>query len=176
MCSEYYEQYWKYSFNTSVIQTVFNTFLSMLDTRFHGMIKVARLLPIVAIKLFQFQFYQLNSKVIGNSGQKEKLTELLGDCSSVLIHFLISIISGEAVLPEEYGGTNGTIDEHRYVKYFRTHCQLWILKRSQFATIDYCKGVSGKRRLISRETGWWSSPNTGINSAQTGLLIELDNC
>merc|ERR1719229_1998159 len=58
----------------SVIQTVFNTFLSMLDTRFHGMIKV-----------------------IGNSGQKEKLTELLG----------------EAVLPEEYGGTNGTIDEHR---------------------------------------------------------------
>ena len=40
--------------STSVIQTVFNTFLSMLDTRFHGMIKVARLLPIVAIKLFQF--------------------------------------------------------------------------------------------------------------------------
>ena len=67
--------------STSVIQTVFNTFLSMLDTRFHGMIKVARLLPIVAIKLFQFQFYQMNSKVIGNSGQKEKLTELLGDCS-----------------------------------------------------------------------------------------------
>ena len=89
MCSEYYEQYWKYSYITSVIQTVFNTFLSMLDTRFHGMIKVARLLPIVAIKLFQFQFYQLNSKVIGNSGQKEKLTELLGDCSSVYIfpHF-----------------------------------------------------------------------------------------
>ena len=25
--------------------------------------------------------------------------------------------SGEAVLPEEYGGTNGTIDEHRYKRY-----------------------------------------------------------
>ena len=90
------------------------------------MIKVARLLPIVVIKLFQFQFYQLNSKVIGNSGQKEKLTELLGDCYSVCIipHFTFSIISGEEVLPEEYGGTNGTIDEHRYEKYFRSHCEL----------------------------------------------------
>ena len=47
------------------------------------------------------------------------------------------------------------------------------LEGSQCATIDYCKGVFGKRRLISRETGWWSSPNTGIISTRTGLFIEL---
>ena len=175
MCSEYYEQYWKYSYITSVIQTVFNTFLSMLDTRFHGMIKVARLLPIVAIKLFQFQFYQLNSKVIGNSGQKEKLTELLGDCSSVYIfpnfyHFRRSSPAWRIWWHQW---------DHWWTQVreiFWAYCEFWILKRSQYAMIDYCKGVSGKRRLISRETGWWSSPNTGINSAQTGLLRELGDC
>ena len=119
------------------------------------MIKVARLLPIVAIKLFQFQFYQMNSKVIGNSGQKEKLTELLGDCSSVYIfpHFTFSIISGEAVLPEEYGGTNGTIDEHRYEKYFRSHCELNLEEVGTCSDLLLYKGVFGKRRFISRETG-----------------------
>merc|ERR1719150_3617934 len=83
------------------------------------MIKVARLLPVVAIKLFQFHFYQLNSKVIGNSGQKEKLTELLG----------------EEVLPEEYGGTNGTIDEHRCFWKEEVNKQRdWLMKQPDYRT------------------------------------------
>jgi len=79
-----------------VIQTVFNTFLSMLDRRFHGMIKV-----------------------IPNSGQRESLKDMMG----------------EAVLPAEYGGTNGSIDEHRcFWKEEVRRQRDWLMKQPEYRT------------------------------------------
>ena len=100
----------------SVIQTVFNTFLSILDRRFHGMIKVVHsITKLFLTRNLYHQFIPLPFQVIPNSGQRETLKDMLGEYILPILPISHPFhISGEAVLPEEYGGTNGTIDEHRY--------------------------------------------------------------
>ena len=85
-------KYW-FWFLFSVIQTVFNTFLSMLDRRFHGMIKVKNPQSMrCTINSFQnmvsnhlvsdhqsLWIFMVPSKVIPNSGQKETLKDMMGE-------------------------------------------------------------------------------------------------
>jgi len=76
-----------------VIQTVFKTFLSMMDPRFQSMFKVV--------------------------SQVENLKELMG----------------EAILPQEYGGSNGTVDDHRcFWKEEVRKNRDWLMKQEEYRT------------------------------------------
>ena len=83
-------KYW-FWYLFSVIQTVFNTFLSMLDRRFHGMIKVKNPQSMrcsinsehghLASDHQSLWIFMFPSKVIPNSGQKETLKDMMGEFS-----------------------------------------------------------------------------------------------